>query len=307
MANWLWSYKLASAGGSGILYYSTNYNFVTSQIDKLTNTNAETVETQLENLTRTELWDFDSPIFTTIKENEQSYRSARCGRGIYARTELPKEQLTFNRQDVWDLEARQKFQNAFYQITTSAPISIADPAQELLWTNASVWQVYRLSKKNADGSAIPTATINVWGTINADWVTVTWGTALVSGTDFELLQDTDGSMYITFLTAQTGVLSAEYTYTPANKKYSGYNFEAQSVPFVALKFVSCDRLWYDIDDNINASKWVTDTVYVAKASLTGDFAKQYYNLDNETFEGSPVEFLWEEGWLALTVQSEIDL
>jgi hypothetical protein len=70
--------KLAYTGGSGILYYSTDYDAVTSAISSITSSNAPTVESELEALTWVEVGDFDTPIFTSTQENEQTYRSSRC-------------------------------------------------------------------------------------------------------------------------------------------------------------------------------------------------------------------------------------
>jgi hypothetical protein len=39
--------------------------------------------------------------------------------------------------------------------------------------------------------------------------------------------------------------------------------------------------------------------------LNADLVRQYFNLDSDTFEGSPVSFLWEEGWLLLDVDEVV--
>jgi hypothetical protein len=63
-----------------------------------------------------------------------------------------------------------------------------------------------------------------------------------------------------------------------------------------LKFVSCNKKDALINGTqkenaaINTTDIIT-TTYITKASLNADLVRQYFNLDSDTFEGSPVSFL----------------
>lgn len=98
----LWPKKLGYDGGSGIIEVAAyDAGVLTARPD---GTNEDAIITVLDGLTYTDVGDFQSPVFSTVKDNEQEYRSGKCNVGTFAKTFEQREQIDFSLLDVNDPE-----------------------------------------------------------------------------------------------------------------------------------------------------------------------------------------------------------
>lgn len=98
---WLWPKKLFYEWGSGIVEVAPYAESVAWVPD---GTNEATLISALDALTYTDVWDFQTPVFTTTKENEQEYRSGKCNVWTFAQTFEQKENLDLSIMDINDPE-----------------------------------------------------------------------------------------------------------------------------------------------------------------------------------------------------------
>lgn len=100
---------------------------------------------------------------------------------------------------------------------------------EALGTGWTVDQPIKLANKNGDNTEVASIVID------ADAV------ALVLDTDYRVYVGSDGYTYIYPLTAQTGVLDADYTYTPLASKEQLYRDVVKTLATNRFKFVNVDE------------------------------------------------------------------
>jgi len=115
---------------------------------------------------------------------------------------------------------------ATYSSTDDTPVSITGEALGTGWT---VDTPIKLANKNGDDTEVASIIID------AD------ATPLVLDTDYRVYVWTDGFTYIYPLTAQTGVLDADYTYTPLALKQQVYRDIIQTLSTNRFKFENTDE------------------------------------------------------------------
>lgn len=265
----------------GNLYRATDYDAINENMPVPTNTNLTSIQTILEGGTYIDVWDFEAFNASFTRENEETYTSQKCRVGTFSRIFDKRASFNFNLFDYLKPETLVSFIWWNQQDVAGAPTNVADPAQENLGINAWVGQIVRLDNKNADNTVVTGVTINLWGTVNADG-TVTWGAPLTITTDYVVNVDVDGTQtwvawasYITFITAQTGQLSAEYTYTPVDRKLVAQYLTTIDQEFMTLKLVTCWVNGYDIEGVNDPTKTVYDEIYLHKCSLTSDYTANF--------------------------------
>ena len=97
-----------------------------------------------------------------------------------------------------------------------------------------------------------------------------------------------------------------YFETTATTKTVSKVFQDYEAKFIVLRFTVCDLPWYDITYAEDLTKKLVDTHYIAKTSLTSEFAKRYYALWNQqTAEFPTMEFTWEKWWFYVFDREEL--
>jgi len=100
---------------------------------------------------------------------------------------------------------------------------------EALWTGWTVDTPIKLANKNGDNTEVASIVID------AD------GTPLILNTDYRVFVGSDGYTYIMPITAQTGVLDADYTYTPLASKEQLYKDVIKTLATNRFKFENADE------------------------------------------------------------------
>ena len=88
---------------------------------------------------------------------------------------------------------------------------------------------FKLSKKNGSNAIVTSIAIKEDGV------------ALTANTDYKGFVGADGYTYILPLTAQTGVITADYTYTPLTSKEQLYKDIVKTLALSRFKFVNVDE------------------------------------------------------------------
>lgn len=88
---------------------------------------------------------------------------------------------------------------------------------------------FKLSKKNGSNAIVTSIAIKEDGV------------ALTANTDYKAFVGADGYTYILPLTAQTGVITADYTYTPLTSKEQLYKDIVKTLALSRFKFVNVDE------------------------------------------------------------------
>lgn len=96
---WLWPKKLFYEGWSWLVQVAPYADSV-AWVPVWTN-DVELI-TALDLLSYKDVWDFQSPVFTTTKDNEQEYRSGKCNVWTFAQTFEQKESLDLSIMDIND-------------------------------------------------------------------------------------------------------------------------------------------------------------------------------------------------------------
>ena len=160
--------------------------------------------------------------------------------------------------------------------TAGAPVAVTGEALGTGWT---VGQPIKLTYKNGDDTEVASITID------AD------GTPLVLNTDYNVYvgDGTNGDLgytYIVPITAQAGVLDADYTYTPNSSE--GWEIEQISQELPQLD------VYIEGEDPTTPTKkrrWQLDN-----CSMNADFAYQFVDvIENGDFGNTPLEFMGNDG------------
>lgn len=114
---------------------------------------------------------------------------------------------------------------ATYSTVDGTPVAITG---EALWTGWVVGEPIKLANSNGDNTIVTSIVID------ADTV------ALIDGTDYEAYEF-GGDTYILPLTAQTGVLDADYSYTPLARKEQLFEDIEKYLALNRFKFVNTDE------------------------------------------------------------------
>jgi len=165
-----------------------------------------------------------------------------------------------------------------YETEATTPVSITG---EALWTNAVVGDIVRLANKNGDNTVVTSVVVDLAGT------------PLVSDTDYVLAVDDwtlgrKGDSYINFILAKTGVLDADYDYTPVAKYRIGKSSNRATKPYTILKCVSCAT----VPDAGGIA--VSDYFYLVKAYLNAPFDISFPKWTAE-FTPAPMNFATARG------------
>lgn len=130
------------------------------------------------------------------------------------------------------------------------PVDVID--ENISDSGVAAYETYELMYHNDDGSAVTDVTVYADSTDLVEW------------TDYEVKVE-DGKSKILFTSEQTGVITVDYTYTPAESKYIGENIKSRKVPRLLVKIVSLD-----------ADRW-TNVEYGVDARFNGTLSQTYLN------------------------------
>lgn len=130
---------------------------------------------------------------------------------------------------------------------------------EALGTGWTVATPIKLAKKNWDNTIVTTITIK------EDWV------ALVSGTDYKAYVS-NGDTYILPLTAQTWVITADYTYLPNASEDITITIDSTEVKSFEVKITAIDnwkmRIITRSKASFSSTYWLTFTDVIASGDIT---------------------------------------
>lgn len=250
---------------AGVLDYATNFaGEIYDQSDKAGSIAA------IESLSFSSVGYFKEFSINHTQENEKIIETDFCGAGELDRTVTLTPTVTFT----WQVVNKIDVFASFLGLTVEDVAGVSTPiTTEALGTGVDKWDIVFLANKNGDNTVVSSIIID------AD------GTPLVADTDYVISVD-DGSLnkkgytYITFLTVQTGVLDADYNYTPSVSKLTGYNVESLSLPSHALRFTTCAN-----------DEGKSDVYYLTQAKVSDSIAMDFVNTDTTDFAGASVSFV----------------
>jgi len=307
----LWPSKMIYSSWQGTLQRVNNFDFLDQSMLIPTNTNLNTIDTLFQSQTRSDFWDFDTFVASSTRENEQTYRSQKCWVWVYARTFDERATFVFNLQDYNDYSTITSVLGSNEQSIAGTSVNVENTSQENLGINAAQWSIVVLDNKSWDWSVVTSVTINLWGTVS--WGTVSWGTALIAWTDYTVSVDADGSKtgkvwysYITFLIAQTGQLSAQYTYTPSASKFLANSLNTKSLDFMTLRILTCVKQWYNLAWQADPTKAIYDEITLHKCSITSEYSTPLY-WTSDAFAWVSLTFAGEEGGLLFKKQYQVTI
>jgi len=215
--------------------------------------------------------------YTITRENEEIIYGMGCVDDGDSITLLDVEdrvtQLTAEVASV-DYEMIADLITADYTVTVGAPIAVTAEAHGTGWV---VGTPFALSNKNHDGTTVTAITVK------EDNV------ALVVNTDYRTFVGEDGFTYVFPLTAQTGVITADYTYSVASGEDMHFDNSTTTLGRTAFKFVSCA---YPTGELPNA--WARDILYFTEAKLGGDITEGYYK-KGDSFAGIEMTIACDSG------------
>lgn len=255
---------------SGVLDYATDYDGTTYD-----SANKATAVTALEQFAYSSVGFFTDLAINHTQENEKIITTDFCGAGELDRTVELVPTVTFTWQEVNDIDI---FASFLWLTVENINWTSTSITWEALWTWAAKWDIKFLANKNWDNTVVSSIIIN------AD------ATSLVADTDYTINVD-DGTLgkkgytYITFLTVQTGVLTADYSYTPSVAKITWYTRDTVSLPSQALRFTTCA-------DNTGKS----DVYYLVAAKVSDAIAMNFVNRTTTDFKWATVTFTVVRGW-----------
>ena len=162
--------------------------------------------------------------------------------------------VTGNWFEVGDLDALSVLLGEAYTSVAASPIAVTGEAKGTGWT---VGQPIKLTNKDGDNTIV--ASIVVKEDSVALNLTTDYTTYVGNGTNGEL-----GYTYIVPVTAQTGVITVDYSYTPSATRYSGMNTDFREVPRLLVKITTV------ADENGDV-----DTQYLSDAISSGDVVRSF--------------------------------
>lgn len=115
---------------------------------------------------------------------------------------------------------------ASYSTVDGTPTNVTGEAHGTGWV---VNTPFKLAKKNGDNSIVTSIVVKEDGD------------ALTANTDYKAFKGADGYTYILPLTSQTGVITADYTYTPLASKEQLYKDIVKTLSLSRFKFVNVDE------------------------------------------------------------------
>jgi len=135
------------------------------------------------------------------------------------------------------------------------------------------------------------------------------GTSSVEGTDYEIKQVGD-KWYIFIIDGGNMSASTNYyltgSYTILSKKTTGFNFERSSVPFLALKFVSCPQELTEAEKaTYVGANYVRRTSYYVKMTPNANIVRAMQDRDVSELATQSVELMGKKGGLFLNVKEYI--
>jgi len=173
-----------------------------------------------------------------------------------------------------DLEMLSDLINAEYTLSTSGTETVTAEAHG---TGRVVGTPFKLTNKDHDETLVASVVIK------EDNV------ALILNTDYRIFLGEDGFTYIFPLTAQTGVITADYEYTTPGAEDMHVENKNVTIPRTAFKFVSCA---YQTSDLVNP--WARDIFYFTEGKLGGDITEKFYK-KGDSFEGAEITISCDAG------------
>lgn len=258
----------------GDLYYDVN-NTDSTSFTSYDKTNSETIRTELEALTWSDVGKIAGFSVNHTLENENETNAMNCGVGTFLKTADKTANINATMLEVNKMDVISSILGSTRESVAGTPVAGAtQTATSGSWTYNTA---FRIIKKDGDGTAV---------TVNS----VTGGTdgLLVSGTDYFVGLDSEGYTTITIidsatLTTETQDMVVDFDYTPNASENNTYVFENEDIPFGNYKFISCAYL----SDTDTSTPWRRDYIYMVKFSLGGEIAERYLNI-GENLEGAEV-------------------
>lgn len=209
-------------------------------------------------------------------DNVQELNGMNCGYGTIFTEADQTANLTTTLLQTRGLDFWNNLIQGFRGSIAASPVSVTAEAHGTGWT---VGTPFRLNHKDADNTIVGSIVIKEDGvalTLDTDYKTY-----VGDGVNGDL-----GWTYITPIAAQTGVITADYSYTPAAAEMLGMNFEKIVLPYGIYKFIGCEYT--------DGAETKQDIMYFVKMRLDGEAAIRFVNTGDQP-EGSELTLIGELG------------